>query len=144
MRRDFTVNALLLDPQTNQVLDFVGGREDLSRRVVRTVGSPDARFREDRLRMLRAIRLAVRLGFTVDPSTLDAIRRHRGLIPSVSAERVRDEVMRILTEGGARRGFELLDETGLLDELLPEVSAMKGVEQPRNSIRRAMCGPTRF
>ena len=130
LRRDFTINALLLDPDGEEVLDFVGGRDDLRAHIVRAIGDPQARFREDHLRMLRAVRFAARLDYRIDPATFDAIRQLRGLIQSVSAERVRDELVRILIEGGPRRGFELLDETGLLSEILPEVAAMKGVAQP--------------
>ncbi|HEY1336637.1 MAG TPA: CCA tRNA nucleotidyltransferase [Bryobacteraceae bacterium] len=130
LRRDFTINGLMMDPQDGKVLDYVGGRGDLERRIVRAIGEADLRFREDHLRLLRAIRFAARLGFEIDAATFDAIRRHHGLIRTVSAERVREELVRILTEGGARRGFELLDATGLLDDLLPEIAAMKGVEQP--------------
>lgn len=129
-RRDFTINGLLLDPETREVLDFVGGRADLDRRLVRAIGDPEARFREDHLRLLRAVRFAARLGFELEPATFEAVRRNHALIRTVSAERVRDELIRILTEGGARRGFELLDATGLLPDLLPEVAAMKGVAQP--------------
>lgn len=130
VRRDFTINGLLMDPDTGEVLDFVGGRDDLARGLVRAIGDSEMRFREDHLRLLRAIRFAARLQFEIEPATFDAIRRHHALIRTVSAERVRDELVRILTEGGARRGFELLDATGLLDDLLPEVAAMKGVAQP--------------
>ncbi len=130
LRRDFTINALLYDPETREVLDYVGGREDLARGVVRAIGDPEVRFREDHLRLLRAVRFAARLNFTIEPATFEAIRRLHRLILRVSAERIRDELCRILTEGGARRGFELLDETGLLEDLLPEVAAMKGVAQP--------------
>ena len=130
VRRDFTINGLLMDPETGDVLDFVGGRDDLARGLVRAIGDPEMRFREDHLRLLRAIRFAARLQFEVEPATFHAIRRHHALIRTVSAERVRDELVRILTEGGARRGFELLDATGLLEDLLPEVAAMKGVAQP--------------
>lgn len=130
LRRDFTINALMLDPASGDVLDFVGGRADLEARIVRAIGNPEARFQEDHLRMLRAVRFAATLGFTIDAATLQAIRNQRAKISSVAAERVRDELTRILTEGGARRGFELLDETGLLEEVLPEVAAMKGVAQP--------------
>ncbi len=129
-RRDFTINGLMLDPDSGEVLDFVGGREDLSHRVIRAIGDADERFREDHLRLLRAIRFAARLDFQIAPATFEAIRRHHALIAKVSAERVRDELTRILTEGGARYGFELLDATGLLPILLPEIAAMKGVEQP--------------
>src|SRR5450755_1208945 len=130
LRRDFTINALLLNPDTNQILDFVGGREDLRRHVIRAIGEPELRFREDHLRLIRAVRFAARLGFEIEPDTMAALRRLHGLIVRVAPERIRDELVRILTEGGARRGFELLDETGLLGDLLPEVAAMKGVAQP--------------
>ncbi len=130
LRRDFTINALLLDPDSGEVRDYVGGRRDLDLRVVRAIGEPEQRFREDHLRMLRAIRFAARLGFSLDGPTAEAIGRLRTLVRLVAAERVRDELTRILTEGSARRGFELLDSTGLLLEILPEVSAMKGVAQP--------------
>jgi len=130
VRRDFTINGMMMDPETGTVLDFVGGRADLDHRIVRAIGDPEIRFREDHLRLLRAIRFAARLDFQIEPATFDAIRRHHALIHSVSAERVRDEVVRILTEGGARRGFELLAASGLLVDLLPEVAAMKGVAQP--------------
>ena len=130
LRRDFTINALLLDPTTNEVLDFTGGREDLQRRVIRAIGEPQHRFREDHLRLIRAVRFAARLGFAIEPATMAALRHMHGLIATVSPERVRDELARILTEGGARHGFELLDETGLLGDILPEIAAMKGVAQP--------------
>lgn len=130
IRRDFTINALLMDPETGEVADYVGGREDLERRLIRAIGDPETRFHEDHLRLLRAVRFAARLGFEIEPDTFSAIRRLHPLIRQVSAERVRDELVRILTEGGARRGFELLDQTGLLEMVLPEVAAMKGVAQP--------------
>ena len=130
LRRDFTINGLLMDPETGGVLDYVDGRADLERRTIRAIGDPAVRFREDHLRLLRAVRFAARLGFAIDAPTFAAIERDHALIRTVSAERVRDEVARILTEGGARRGFELLDESGLLAVILPEVAAMKGVEQP--------------
>jgi putative nucleotidyltransferase with HDIG domain len=129
-RRDFTINGMFLDPATGQVLDFVGGRRDLEARLIRAIGDPAARFEEDRLRMLRAVRFAARLGFDIEPATFAAICKHAAAIRSVAAERVRDELTRLLTEGGARRGFELLLATGLLEELLPEVAAFRGVEQP--------------
>jgi poly(A) polymerase len=111
-------------------LDYVEGRADLERRVVRAIGNPEERFREDHLRLLRAARFAARLGFAIDPETFAAMRRLHALILRVSAERVRDELVRILTEGGARYGFELLDSSGMLAVLLPEIARMKGVEQP--------------
>ena len=131
LRRDFTINGLMMEADTGKVLDYVGGRADLERRVVRAIGDPDARFREDHLRLLRAVRLAARLGFEIDSTTFEAIGRHHALILKVSAERVREELTRILIAGGARRGFDLLDASGMLADLLPEVAAMKGVGQPR-------------
>lgn len=130
LRRDFTVNGLLMDPVTGETLDFVGGRADLDARLVRAIGDPEARFAEDHLRMLRAVRFAARLGFAIAPATFEAIRRLHARIRLISTERIRDELSRILTEGGARRGFELLDASGLLEDVLPEAAALKGVEQP--------------
>lgn len=130
LRRDFTINALLEDPFTGEITDFVNGRADLEARLIQAIGEPERRFEEDHLRMLRAVRFAARLGFTIEPATFDAIRRLAPRISRVSAERIRDELVRILTEGGARSGFELLDATGLLAQILPEVARMKGVEQP--------------
>jgi len=130
LRRDFTINALLLDPETSEVLDFVDGRADLKARLIRAIGDPEQRFREDHLRLLRAVRFAARLEFDIEPHTFAAIERQKASIHRVSPERVRDELSRILTEGGARRGFELLDASGLLAEVLPEIAAMKGVAQP--------------
>jgi poly(A) polymerase len=129
-RRDFTINGLLLDPQTNEVLDFVGGRNDLSAGIIRAIGWPEERFREDKLRMLRAVRFAARFGYAIEPETLRAIRLLAPEIGQVSAERLRDELTKLLTEGAARRGFELLDETRLLPHLLPGIARMKGVAQP--------------
>jgi len=135
-RRDFTINGLLLDTSLaaqdlrSAVIDHVGGLEDLEAGIVRAIGHPGARFEEDHLRMLRAVRFAARLGFTLDPATAAAIRSLAAKIKAVSRERVRDELTKMLTEGHARRAFELLDETGLLAEVLPEVEKMKNVEQP--------------
>jgi poly(A) polymerase len=129
-RRDFTINALLLDTQTGEVLDFVGGRKDLEAGIIRAIGEPGKRFREDKLRMIRAVRFAARFGYAIEGATFAAIVESAPAIHQVSAERVRDELTKLLTEGAARRGFELLDETRLLPEVLPEISRMKGVEQP--------------
>jgi poly(A) polymerase len=129
-RRDFTINGLLLDPITTEVLDFVGGREDLKAGVIRTIREPEHRFAEDKLRMLRAVRFAARFEYKIDPAALAAIQRLAREIHQVSRERVREELTKMLTEGRAKRAFELLDESGLLKEVLPEISAMKGVEQP--------------
>ena len=129
-RRDFTINGLLLDPITNEVLDFVLGRADLNDGIIRTIGDPEHRFAEDKLRMLRAVRFAARFEYRIDPATLAAIQRLAAQIHQVSRQRVRDELTKMLTEGHARRAFELLDQSGLLNEVLPEISRMKGVEQP--------------
>src|SRR4051794_6880712 len=129
-RRDFTINGLLLDPIDNRVLDYVGGQEDLKAKVIRAIGNPAVRFAEDKLRMLRAVRFAARFDYTIDPATLESIQQLASQIHQVSRERVRDELTRMLTEGHARRAFELLDASGLLKEVLPEVAPMKGVAQP--------------
>jgi poly(A) polymerase len=129
-RRDFSINGLLLDPIENKVLDYVGGQDDLKSKIIRAIGNPDIRFAEDKLRMLRAVRFAARFEYSIDSATLTSIQQLAPQIHQVSRERVRDELTRMLTEGHARRAFELLDETGLLPEALPEIAAMKGVEQP--------------
>jgi poly(A) polymerase len=129
-RRDFTINGLLLDPETTEVLDYVGGREDLRGGIIRAIGRPEERFREDKLRMLRAVRFAARFGYTIEPETMRAMQKLAPEIGQVSAERLRDELTKLLTEGSARRGFELLDETRLLPHLLPQIARMKGVQQP--------------
>src|SRR5579872_4929558 len=129
-RRDFTINGLLLDPLNDQVIDFVGGQQDLKAGIVRTIGEPEHRFVEDKLRMLRAVRFAARLHYEIEPKTFEAIQKLASQIHQVSRERVRDELSKMLTEGHARQAFLLLDQTGLLHEVLPEIEAMKGVEQP--------------
>ncbi len=129
-RRDFTINGMLLDPVSREVLDFVGGRKDLEAGIVRTIGDPEKRFGEDKLRMLRAVRFAARFEYTIEPNTFAAIQKLAEQIQIVSRERVRDELTRMLTEGHTRRAFLLLDESGLLKHVLPEISAMHGVEQP--------------
>jgi poly(A) polymerase len=129
-RRDFTINGLLLDPDTREVLDYVGGREDLQRGIIRTIGEAHQRFAEDKLRMLRAVRFAARFGYSINDQTLSAIRELAPQIHQVSHERVRDEVLKMLTEGHARRAFELLDQTDLLEHVLPEIKKMQGVAQP--------------
>jgi poly(A) polymerase len=137
-RRDFTINGMLLDVEVlaaggdigAAVLDFIGGRADLAAGLVRAIGDPATRFAEDKLRMLRAVRFAARFDFQIEPKTLAAIQAAAGEIDVVSAERVRDELTRMLTEGHAARAFELLEETGLLVQVLPEVAKMQGVEQP--------------
>jgi len=129
-RRDFTINGLLLDPVNGEVFDYVGGRADLERKIIRTIGNARQRFAEDKLRMLRAVRFAARFGYAIDPATFGAIRDLAAEIHQVSHERIRDELLKMLTEGRARQAFELLDATGLLPEVLPEIARMKGVQQP--------------
>ena len=128
-RRDFTINALFEDPLTGEVHDFVGGVADLRAGVIRAIGDANARIAEDRLRMLRAVRFAARLGFRIDSATHTAIVTAAPTLGDIAAERIGDEIVKILTEGGARRGFELLAETGLLPVVLPEVDRMRGVQQ---------------
>ena len=129
-RRDFTINGMMLDPVSGEVLDFVGGQKDLKAGIIRTIGDPSQRFAEDKLRMLRAVRFAARFEYGIESDTFAAIQRLAREIQVVSRERVRDELTKMLTEGHARRAFLLLDENGLLKEVLPEISLMKGVEQP--------------
>jgi len=129
-RRDFTINGMLFDPVSGEVLDYVGGRADLKSGIIRTIGDPEQRFGEDKLRMLRAVRFAARFEYTIEPETFAAMQKLAEQIQVVSRERVRDELTRMLTEGHARRAFLLLDASGLLNHVLPDISAMKGVEQP--------------
>jgi putative nucleotidyltransferase with HDIG domain len=129
-RRDFTINGLFEDPLAGRIYDFVHGKQDLEARVLRTIGHPDRRFEEDHLRLLRAVRFAARFQLSVHEETLRGMQRFAPQIFQISAERIREELVRILTEGGARYGFELLDRAGLLDYVLPEVKACQGVEQP--------------
>lgn len=138
LRRDFTINGMMLDPVlqrqtcslTSSVLDYVGGQSDLREGIIRAIGEPHRRFEEDKLRMLRAVRFAARFGYAIEPETERAIRQLASGIAQVSRERVRDELTRMLTEGRARRAFELLDRTGLLRQVLPEIDKLHGVEQP--------------
>jgi len=130
-RRDFTINGLLLDPLNHdQILDFVGGRDDLKAGIIRSIGEPHRRFAEDKLRMLRAVRFAARFAYRIDAETMTATQELAAKIQEVSRERVREELVKMLTEGRARRAFELLDESRLLPQVLPEIDKMKGVQQP--------------
>jgi poly(A) polymerase len=129
-RRDFTINGMLMRHDSGEVFDYVGGQADLQAKIIRTIGEPDRRFKEDKLRMMRAARFAARFGFEIEAETFRAIRRHVSEIHQVSPERLREELTKMLTEGAARQAFELLDQTWLLQQVLPEIGAMKGVEQP--------------
>ena len=129
-RRDFTINGMFFDPEANEVIDFVGGRADLQAHLIRAIGDPGQRFAEDRLRMLRAVRFATVLGFEVEPSTWGAVVAHAPSIDEISAERIREELVRIFMSPQRVRGWDLLDASGLMRVILPELEAMKGCEQP--------------
>jgi hypothetical protein len=129
-RRDFTINALFYDPDADRVIDYVGGQADIREGRLRTVGDPAERFGEDHLRLVRAVRFAGRTGFRLEAGTRQALERLADRVRTVASERIAAELVRMLTEGYARAAFELLEETGLLARLLPEVAAMRGVEQP--------------
>lgn len=129
VRRDFTVNGLFFDPTTQELHDWVGGRADLTLRVIRAIGDPRERFAEDHLRMLRAVRFAAQLGFTIDPATLAAVRENAATIRTVSAERIRDELLKLLRPPHAARGLQLLRDSDLLAEILPEIAATEACEQ---------------
>ncbi len=131
LRRDFTVNGLFYDPVSKEVLDWVGGQKDLKKKVIRAIGEPKKRFEEDKLRLLRAVRFASVLGFRIEPKTAAAAKRLAPKIKSVSNERVRDELVKMFTGSDPGRALTLLDKSGLLKEVLPEVAAMKGVRQPK-------------
>ncbi len=130
IRRDFTINGMFYDPLSDTVIDYVKGREDLSRKLIRAIGEPSKRFAEDRLRMLRAIRFASALAFEIESGTWSAIKREAQEIAIVSPERIREELLKILVNPHRLRGFDLLDKSGLLAVVLPEVEALKGCEQP--------------
>jgi len=129
-RRDFTINGLLMDPDSDKIIDYIDGRADIEKKIIRTIGDPEKRFNEDFLRILRAIRFAANLNFVIEPATQQAIRKNSAKIKQISAERLREELGKILTRGGARHGFELMANTGILKEILPEVDKLQGVEQP--------------
>ena len=129
-RRDFTINGLFFDPVADRLIDYVGGEADLRAGTVRAIGNPLDRFTEDHLRLLRAIRFATRLIFKIEPKTWEAIRAEASMIRTVSAERIRDELNKIFTASKPELGLDLLDQSGLLREVLPDIAAMHGVEQP--------------
>jgi poly(A) polymerase len=129
-RRDFTINGIFRDPIDNRIIDYVGGQEDLRARRLRAIGDPHRRFEEDRLRLLRAVRFAATLGFEIEPDTWSAVRAHAGGLGDVSAERIRDELIKILLCPSRLRGFDLLVDSGLMAVVLPEILDLRGVEQP--------------
>jgi poly(A) polymerase len=129
-RRDFTVNGLLMDAETTEIIDYVDGQGDIEKKLIRTIGNPAKRFQEDYLRMIRAIRFAANLDFTIDDATQRAIEANAARIKEISAERLQEELGKILTRGGTRRGLELMAQTGIMKEILPEVDKMRGIAQP--------------
>lgn len=129
-RRDFTINGMFFDPEKNEVIDHVGGRADLEARLIRAIGDPARRFSEDRLRLLRAVRFATVLQFQIDPATWNALLESAPSINQISAERIREELVRIFLSPQRARGWDLLDASGLMRAILPELEAMKGCEQP--------------
>ena len=129
-RRDFTINGMFFDPEANEVIDLVAGRRDLEARIVRAIGDPLQRFAEDRLRILRAVRFATVLDFEIDPGTWEAVVADAPFINQISAERIRDELVRIFLSPRRLRGWDLLDRSGLMRVILPELEALKGCEQP--------------
>lgn len=133
LRRDFTINGMFYDPLTGEVIDYVGGIEDLRRCIIRAIGDPVCRFQEDKLRMMRAVRFAAQLGFSVDSPTYVALVELGSTVTQIAWERIGDELVRILTQGSARRGYELLEASGLLRWILPEVASAKHVSSPNPS-----------
>src|SRR5438445_10148235 len=129
-RRDFTINGMFFDPAKNEVIDFVGGRDDLKAKSIRAIGDPAQRVAEDRLRMLRAIRFATALEFEIESETWSALRQNASSITEISAERIRDELVRIFLSPQRVRGWDLLDRSGLLRAIVPEIESMKGGAQP--------------
>lgn len=129
-RRDFTVNGLFFDPETEQVIDFVGGQADLKNRVLRAIGDPAQRFREDHLRLMRAVRFATVLGWEIDPATWAAVKAEAHSLANISIERTREEFVKIMLHANRVRGLDLLDEAGLLPHILPEMEALKDCTQP--------------
>ncbi len=129
-RRDFTINGMFYDPVAEEVIDFIGGRSDIAAKLVRAIGDPAQRFAEDRLRMLRAVRFATALDYKIDSQTWEALLASAPSIHQISAERIRDELVRIFLSPNRLRGWDLLDSSGLMRAILPELEAMKGVLQP--------------
>jgi poly(A) polymerase len=129
-RRDFTINGLFYDPVKSEVLDFVGGRDDLKTGILRAIGNPRERFAEDKLRLMRAVRFATTLGFIIEEETWKGVLQAAPQIHAVSAERIREELCKILLSPNRVQGFDLLDESGLLTQILPEMEALKGCDQP--------------
>jgi len=138
LRRDFTINGLLYDPSTEEVIDYVNGQADIKAKLVRAIGDPHARFEEDKLRILRAVRFGARLGYEIEDETWKAVCAMAPNIHQVSSERVRDELSRILTEGQAARGFRMLDVSGLREEILPELEWTGHIERSLELLERGV------
>lgn len=131
-RRDFTINGMLFDPVEERLLDYVGGRDDIRAQRIKTIGDPVERFSEDRLRLIRAVRFAARFSYSIEPETANAIKNLAGKIMVVSVERIRDELEKGLTSANPHTFIKILDELNLAHEIIPELSKMKGVDQPEN------------
>jgi tRNA nucleotidyltransferase/poly(A) polymerase len=144
LRRDFTINGLLYDPLTHEVIDYVNGRADIDAKIVRAIGDPRARFEEDKLRILRAIRFGARLGYTIEQETWNAVRAMAPKIHQVSSERVRDELTRILIEGQSARGIRMLEESGLRGQILPELEWTTHIEKSLQFMERGSPGDFGF
>src|SRR3989441_4183926 len=138
LRRDFSINGLLYDPITDQIIDYVEGQADIRAKLVRAIGDPQARFEEDKLRILRAVRFGARLGYEIEDETWKAVCAMAPNIHQVSSERVRDELSRILTEGQAARGFRMLDVSGLREEILPELEWTAHIERSLELLERGV------
>ncbi len=130
LRRDFTVNGLLYDPECEEIIDYTDGINDIDAKVIKAIGEPEKRFNEDKLRLLRCVRFAVKLGFEIEAKTYNAVKQLASEINVVSAERITEEIKKILLSPDPARGIELLNKTGLLKQILPELTALKGVKQP--------------
>ncbi len=130
LRRDFTINGLLMDPSNGEIIDYVEGKADIEKKIIRTIGDPEKRFSEDYLRMLRAVRFAGNLNYEIEDRTKQSIKNNCARIKKISAERIQEELTKILTREGARRCFELMSDTGILAQLLPEIEILKGIDQP--------------
>lgn len=133
-RRDFTINAIALDIYNKQLIDPFGGKDDLRKKIIRAVGNPEERLTEDALRLIRTVRFAAELGFKIEKKTAEAVKKNAGLIRMVAKERVRDEFVKIVMSSGAARGINLLEETGLLEHIIPELREGIGCTQNKHHI----------
>lgn len=141
-RRDFTVNALAYDPIENKLIDLVGGKKDLDRKIIRAIGNPDDRFNDDALRIIRGCRFKNKLGFEIEKETFESMRRNRKKVRDLSGERVRDELVKIMTYDKPSIGLNCLMDSGVMEEVLPELAVLKGIEQPKEFHKYDVYGHT--